>query len=172
MNASMYPHGRPLPHLTRREMLRRTSLGFGSLALSALLSEKAFGAANPAGPSRAPHFKPRAKHIIFCYMSGGVSHLDSFDPKPELKKRHGQPMPVPVKPTMFNDNGNIMASPWEFRPRGQSGIEMTDLFPNIAEMADDLAVIRSMTTNVNEHVQRGSWRELDSAAHGLHVRTT
>ncbi len=153
MSFSIFPHSRPSAILTRREMLRRTSLGFGSLALSALLSEKAFGATNLAGPSRAPHFKPRAKHIIFCYMSGGVSHVDSFDPKPELKKRHGQGMPVPVKPTMFNDNGNIMASPWESRPRGQSGIEMTDLFPHIAEMADDLAVIRSMTTKVNEHAQ-------------------
>jgi hypothetical protein len=86
-------------------------------------------------------------------MSGGVSHLDSFDPKPELKRRHGEKMPVPVKPTMFNDNGNIMASPWESRRYGRSGIEMTDLFPQIAELADELAVIRSMTTKVNEHAQ-------------------
>ena len=64
-------------------------------------------------------------------MSGGVSHVDSFDPKPELTKRHGQPMPVPVKPTMFNQNGNLMASPWEALPRGKSGVMMTDLFPQI-----------------------------------------
>ena len=102
------------PLFTRREMLRRTSLGFGSLALSGLLSGKAWGAAT------GPHFKPRVKHVILCYMSGGVSHVDSFDPKPELKRRHGQPMPVPVKPTVFNENGNIMASPWEARPRGRS----------------------------------------------------
>ena len=148
----MFSHQRPFGRLTRREMLRRCSLGFGSLALSSLLTDKLFGAASPGGIS-LPHFKPRAKHVIFAYMSGGVSHLDSFDPKPELKKRHGQPMPVPVKPTMFNDNGNIMASPWEFRPRGQSGIEMTDLFPNLADLADEMAVIRSMTTRVNEHAQ-------------------
>jgi hypothetical protein len=153
MNTSMYSHGRTLARLSRREMLRRCSLGFGGLALSALFSEKVFGAVAPSGLVRAPHFKPRAKHVIFAYMSGGVSHLDSFDPKSELKKRHGQPMPVPVKPTMFNDNGNIMASPWESRPRGQSGIEITDLFPQLAELADDLAVIRSMTTKVNEHAQ-------------------
>ncbi len=139
--------------LSRREMLRLCSLGFGSLALSALLPNNAFGAAPFTSSIRSAHFRPRAKHVIFAYMSGGVSHLDSFDPKPELKKRHGQPMPVPVKPTMFNDNGNIMASPWETRPRGQSGIEMTGLFPHLADLADDLAVIRSMTTKVNEHAQ-------------------
>ena len=78
----MYSHGRALAHLSRREMLRRCLLGFGSLALSALLSEKIFGAVTPVGLVRGPHFKPRAKHVIFAYMSGGVSHLDSFDPKP------------------------------------------------------------------------------------------
>jgi len=91
--------------------------------------------------------------VIFAYMSGGVSHVDSFDPKPELRRRHGQPMPVPVRPTMFNDNGNILASPWETRRWGRSGMELTDLFPHIAARADDLAVIRSMTTKVNEHAQ-------------------
>ncbi len=132
---------------SRREMLRRTSLGFGSLALGGLLSGRSWGAA--AGP----HFAPKVKHVIFCYMSGGVSHVDSFDPKPELKRRHGQPMPVPVRPTVFNQNGNIMASPWEARPRGKSGLMMTDLFPHLAEVADDLAIVRSMTSKVNEHAQ-------------------
>ena len=118
------------PLFTRREMLRRTSLGFGSLAFAGLFANRASGAAvgeagsfpysAPAGGSRsavAPHFKPRVKHVILCYMSGGVSHVDSFDPKPELKRRHGQPMPVPVRPTVFNENGNIMASPWEARSK-------------------------------------------------------
>ncbi|MEX1048836.1 MAG: DUF1501 domain-containing protein [Akkermansiaceae bacterium] len=146
------------PHLSdvsRREMLKRCSLGFGSLALTALLSRPASGAVlgGASGIVSPTHFKPRAKHVIFAYMSGGVSHVDSFDPKPELKTRHGQPMPVPVQRTMFNNNGNIMGSPWESKPRGQSGIEMTDLFPQLAELADELAVIRSMTTTVNEHAQ-------------------
>lgn len=135
--------------LTRREMLRRCSMGFGSLALSSLLADKAFA----SGGVIAPHYRPKAKNVILCYMSGGVSHVDSFDPKPELIKRHGQPMPVPVKPTMFNNNGNIMRSPWTAKARGQSGIVMTDLFPHIAELADDMAVIRSMTSKVNEHAQ-------------------
>ena len=132
---------------SRREMLRRCSLGFGSVALTTLLAQRSFGARRP------PNHRPRAKHVIFAYMSGGVSHVDSFDPKPELQRRHGQPMPVPVKPTMFNDNGNIMASPWNAQPRGQSGIEMTNLFPHLAGLADEMAVIRSMTTKVNEHAQ-------------------
>ena len=135
--------------ITRRAMLRQCSLGFGALAFNGLLSEKSHG----AGPEPGPHFKPRAKRVIFCYMSGGVSHVDSFDPKPELARRAGQPMPVPVKPTMFNENGNIMAPQWEFKKRGQSGMEISEMFPRIAECADDLALIRSMTTKVNEHAQ-------------------
>lgn len=131
-------------------MLRRCSFSFGSLALSGLLAEQSSAAKGTQG---LRHFPAKIKNVIFCYMSGGVSHVDSFDPKPELRKRHGQPMPVPVRPTMFNNNGNIMGSPWDARPRGQSGIVMTDLFPRIAELADDLAVIRSMTTKVNEHAQ-------------------
>ncbi|MBX3747952.1 MAG: DUF1501 domain-containing protein [Verrucomicrobiae bacterium] len=143
------------PFLSRREALRRCSLGFGSVALASLLAEPArLARASTPAYSRLPTSPiPRAKHVIFAYMSGGVSHLDSFDPKPELRRRHGQPMPVPVQPTMFNDNGNIMGSPWDARPRGQSGVEMTDLFPRLAEHADSLAVIRSMTTAVNEHAQ-------------------
>ena len=147
---SMFSHSPVAGRVSRREMLRRFSMGFGSLALTGLLKE--FGALAAEQQPR-PHFKPRAKNVIFCYMSGGVSHVDSFDPKPELARRHGKPMPVPVKPTMFNNNGNIMASPWEARPRGQSGIVMTDLFPKIGALVDDLAVIRSMTSKVNEHAQ-------------------
>src|SRR4051812_46896263 len=133
--------------LSRRDLLARCSLGFGGLALAGLFGKTASGA--PV----APHFPARIKHVIFCYMSGGVSHVDSFDPKPELAKRHGQPMPVPVRPTMFNNNGNIMASPWEFHNRGQSGMPISELFPHVAQHADRLAVIRSMTSTVNEHAQ-------------------
>jgi hypothetical protein len=136
--------------MTRREMLQRCSTGFGMLALAGLTSHKSFGALRPFGPD----FKPRAKNVIFCYMSGGVSHLDSFDPKPLLKKLAGQPMPVKVERTMFNNNGAIFPSPFEFRQYGASGIPISSLFPNIAETcADDLAVIRSMTSKVNEHAQ-------------------
>ena len=134
---------------SRRAMLRKCSLGFGALALRGLC-----GAENRKSEIGNPQSNAsRVKHVIFAYMSGGVSHVDSWDPKPELATRHGQPMPVPVKPTMFNENGNIMASPWQSAPRGQSGMVTTDLFPQLAGMADDLAVIRSMTSRVNEHAQ-------------------
>jgi hypothetical protein len=136
---------------SRRAMLRRCSLGFGGLALQGLLAERSYGALDVRKPG--PHFAPKAKRVIFLYMSGGVSHVDSFDPKPELAKRHGQPMPVPIQRTVFNNNGNIQAPYWEFKKRGQSGIEISEMFPRIAECADDLAVIRSMTSKVNEHAQ-------------------
>ena len=131
-------------------MLGRCSTGFGLLALSGLMSQKAYGLLRPP----APDFTPRVRNVIFCYMSGGVSHLDSFDPKPLLKKLAGQPMPVKVERTMFNDNGKIFPSPFEFRRSGDSGIPISSLFPKIAQScADDLAVIRSMTSKVNEHAQ-------------------
>ena len=136
--------------ITRREMLRRCSSGFGLMALSGLMSERAFaGLLQPV-----PHFKPRARNVIFCYMSGGVSHLDSFDPKPYLKKLAGQPMPVKVERTMFNNNGSVFPSPFEFRQYGASGIPISSMFPKLAQWcADDLAVVRSMTSKVNEHAQ-------------------
>ena len=144
-----------LSPLSRRSMLARCSLGFGSLALGDLFANAA-GTSKNNGVGEAPAANRRnakVDSVIFCYMSGGFSHVDSFDPKPELAKRHGQPMPVPVLPTMFNNNGNIMASPWQAAPRGQSGLILTDLFPQIAACADDLTIVRSMTTKVNEHAQ-------------------
>jgi hypothetical protein len=136
--------------MTRRQMLRNCSTGFGLMALSSLMADRAFGAVATPGP----HFAPRARNVIFCYMSGGVSHIDSFDPKPMLKKLAGQPMPVKVERTMFNQNGNIFPSPFEFRHYGKSGLPVSSMFPKIAEAAaDDLAVIRSMTSKVSEHAQ-------------------
>ena len=134
--------------LSRRTLLAAASTGFGAVALSGLEGRGELGAAAAgAAPPR------RVRSVIFCFMSGGVSAVDSFDPKPRLAVDHGKPMPVPVKPTMFNANGTIMASPWEFHPRGESGLPVSDLFPWIAAQADHLAVIRSMTSPANEHAQ-------------------
>ena len=134
--------------LTRREMLAQCSTGFGMLALQGLMANSAF-----AGTARRSHFKPRAKHVILCYMSGGVSQVDSFDPKPKLRELHGKPMPVKILRTQFNNNGNVMASPFKFKRYGQSGTPVSSMFPHVAESVDELAVIRSMTSKVNEHAQ-------------------
>jgi hypothetical protein len=146
---------------SRRQVLTRCSSGFGMLALAGLMAEEArakspendgAAASDPSAPKR-PHFQPRAKNVIFCFMSGGVSHVDSFDPKPRLAAEAGQPMPMPVARTQFNNNGKIMASPWAFKQYGQSGLPVSDLFPHVGKRVDDLAVIRSMTAKFSEHAQ-------------------
>lgn len=131
--------------LSRRKMLTTCSSGFGMLALQGLLGQNQLAA--------KPHFTPKAKSVIFCYMSGGVSHIDTFDPKPTLQKFGGQPMPVKVERTQFNNNGNVFPSPFKFKRYGQSGIPVSSIFPRTAEMIDEIAVIRSMTSKVNEHAQ-------------------
>ena len=140
----------------RRRFLERASVGFGAVALHGLMHEAAKGAPVPLPRDAAlPHLHhaAKAKHVIFCFMSGGVSHIDSFDPKPLLKEFDGKPMPVRVERTQFNNNGNVMASPFEFAACGDSGIEISSMFPCLQDVADELAVVRSMTTPVNEHAQ-------------------
>ena len=135
--------------LNRRQLLQQGSTGFGLTALAGLMSDPSYG--NSRISAAAPPKK--AEHVIFCYMSGGVSHVDSFDPKPRLNEEHGKPMPVKVERTMFNNNGNIFGSPFKFRQHGESGLPVSNMFPKIAEHVDDLAVIRSMTSKVSEHAQ-------------------
>jgi hypothetical protein len=155
------------PALCRRDMLLRCGGGFGALALAALLREPAFGSAlgeaepgpraaaerfraNPLAV-RPPHFRARATSVIFLFMDGGPSQVDTFDPKPRLDREHGQPIKVKTHPTQFNDVGNVLKSPWKFRRYGASGIPVSDLFPEIGRCVDDLAVIRSMVSNFSEH---------------------
>ena len=138
--------------ISRRQMLNQTSTGFGAVALGGLMAQPGF-AGLPADAPAGVHHVPKAKHVVFCYMSGGFSHVDSFDPKPKLKDLHGKPMPVKIERTQFNNNGNVMASPFKFTRSGESGIEVSSMFPHLASVADELAVIRSMTTSVNEHAQ-------------------
>ena len=131
--------------MNRRQMLSKCSTGFGLLALQGLIGQNQLIA--------KPHFPPKAKNVIFCYMSGGVSHVDTFDPKPKLQEFAGKPIPVKVERTQFNNNGNVFPSPFEFKRHGQSGIPVSSIFPRTSKMVDEIAVIRSMTSKVNEHAQ-------------------
>ena len=134
-------------------MLARSSTGFGMLAFSDLLARASTAKATSSDLNGGLHHRARAKHVIFCYMSGGVSHVDSFDPKPILKSLHGKPMPVKVERTQFNNNGNVMQSPFDFKQYGESGTPVSSIFAKIGSTIDEIAVVRSMTTPVNEHAQ-------------------
>ncbi|HTE20341.1 MAG TPA: DUF1501 domain-containing protein, partial [Armatimonadota bacterium] len=146
--------------LSRRELLWRAGGGIGGVALAWLLSEEAAFAARPAPAPRSaggsgapgPHFAPRAKRVIQIFLCGGVSHVDTFDYKPALRKLHGQPLTGKgTVDTFFSQPGNLMQSPWEFRRRGQSGLWVSELLPHLAGCADDLTVFNAMVAKSNNH---------------------
>lgn len=136
--------------LTRREMLLRSANGFGAAAFAALLADDARADNSPFTPKK-PQFPAKATSVIFLFMDGGPSQVDTFDPKPLLEKYHGKPFPTKVEPTQFNNVGNTLASPWKFTKSGKSGLPVSDLFPHVATCIDDIAVIRSMVANFSEH---------------------
>lgn len=135
--------------ISRRQMLRRSAAGFGYLALSALLTDEALAEAatpksiEPLTP-RPPHFRARAKRVIFLFMKGGPSQVDTFDHKPLLQRDHGKPLPFDKPRVQFAKTGNLLRSPWNFRKHGQSGIEVSELFPHVAGCVDDLCIINSL----------------------------
>ena len=148
--------------LTRREALGRAGMGFGALALGSMMTEagliapaKAFAADGGTGVSvtplapKAPQFAPKAKRVVHLFMNGGPSHMDTFDPKPMLTKQNGKELPS-NRPTE-RKTGAAFASPFKFKKYGQSGLEVSDLFKNVGELADDLCVIRSMHADVPNH---------------------
>jgi hypothetical protein len=134
---------------SRRQVLRRAGAGFGSLALAALLADEASAAGPPANPlaPRPSHFPARAKRVIFLFMPGGPSQVDTFDPKPRLTKDHGKPAPK----LYLGQQRNLLASPWRFRNQGQSGLEVSELFPHVGSCIDQLCVIRSMVADDVNH---------------------
>ena len=142
----------------RRQFLARSALGFGALAASSLLPGATL--ANPLA-ARKPHFAAKGKAVIFLFMHGGPSHIDTFDPKPALVKLHGQPAPPSFGKADFQftrmDRVPLMASPRVFKKRGQSGLEISDLFEHTAQHADDLTVIRSCYHDGFTHVTGQSW---------------
>jgi len=142
-------HRLPCPTLSRRALLRGAATGFGMLAAHALM-----GAGSATVTPSPSHARARARNVIFLYMEGGVSQVDSFDYKPLLERHHGKnPREVmgKLEKTQFESIGTVFKSPWAFRRRGQSGLWISDLFPHIAQCADELCVVRSMTSAFPEH---------------------
>jgi len=131
---------------TRRQLLQRSACGFGSLALAGLLADEARSEPSTIDPlaAKPPHFPAKAKRVIFLFMHGGVSHVDTFDPKPKLAEMNGKPLPIAKPQFEFGTTGNLLASPWKFKKYGQCGTEFSELFPHVAACADDLCVVRSM----------------------------
>lgn len=138
--------------LTRREFLGRCGLGFGVIGLAGLLGEEAMGGerrmTTPLSP-KAPPLPARAKRVIHIFANGGASHVDTFDPKPELTRWHGKSLPMELKTE--RRTGTAFASPFRFRRYGRSGIEVSELFPHVAESVDEMVVIRSMHADVPNH---------------------
>ncbi len=149
---------------SRRHFLHANGFGLGSLALACLLREGNL-LAGPVKPHtdglphfdllpKKPHFAPRAKAMISLFMMGGPSQMDLFDPKPMLQKYDGQKFPGEIKyDNLAQASAKVLGSPWKFEPRGQSGIELSELLPHLATVADDITLIRSMHSGVNNHAQ-------------------
>ena len=140
-----------LTPLSRREMLRRCANGFGAVAAAALLAEDLAASQSNSLAARATHHRAKARNVIFLYMDGGPSQIDTFDPKPRLSRENGRPFGMKMEPTQFNNNGSTMGCPWKFRQYGESGIPVSDLFAHTARHVDEMAVVRSLTSEFSEH---------------------
>src|SRR5678816_1652270 len=153
---SLYDHRPQLQDqfLTRRQMLTRCGMGMVAMALGGLLNRAGFAspdvnAINPLAVKN-PQFPAKAKRVIHLFMNGGPSQVDTFDPKPALEKYAGKLLPTPNLKTERR-TGAAMPSPYKFKKHGQSGIEVSEIFPNIAKCVDDMCVIRSMQADVPNH---------------------
>ena len=160
MRFVMFPCQRYLAQpISRRELLSQAAQGFGGIALTTMLAENALASTqdattNSSLAAHVPHFPAKAKNVIFLYMDGGPSQVDTFDPKPILDRYDGRaPHEVigKVEPTQFANIGKILKSPWKFRQYGESGIPVSDLFPHVATCVDELAIVRSMVAPFSEH---------------------
>ena len=148
MQKEMMTRERFTPLLSRREMLRSCSAGFPALALAGLLADES--PANPLAP-RAPHFRPRAKHVIFLFMHGGPSQVDTFDYKPLLARDHGKPLPFAKPRVVSSKTGNLLKSPWRFRQHGQCGSWVSALFPRVSSCVDEMCIVNSMHCSNSRH---------------------
>jgi hypothetical protein len=131
---------------TRRRLLKSSAVGFGHLALSAMLAGETRAQTTQSSPLAAkhPHLPARAKRIVFLFMKGGPSHVDTFDPKPLLTRDNGKPLPFALPRVTFAKQSNLLKSPWKFRQHGESGLPVSDLFPHVAQHVDDLCILRSL----------------------------
>lgn len=140
---------KPALPASRRTFLAQSALGFGSLALTSLLSETkaadppAGQAGDPLAP-KPPHLPARAKRVIFLFMKGGPSQVDTFDPKPLLDRDHGKPLPFAKPRVQFAQTSTLLRSPWKFHKYGQSGSEVSELFPHLSARVDDICFIHSL----------------------------
>jgi hypothetical protein len=141
--------------LSRRQLLSSAAHGFGMLALGALMNDRAYGGEGPAPVDplapKKPHFPAKAKRVIFLFMGGGVSHVDTFDPKPLLEKYNGQDIPLTLDGHLRQGGRKVFASPWTFQKYGRIGMDVSTLFPEVAGIADDLCFIRSMACDNIDH---------------------
>ena len=138
----------PLLPYSRRKLLKSSAAGFGSVALAGLLGEEAKVGALAARP---PHFPAKAKRIIFLFMHGGPSQVDTFDYKPQLEKDHGKPLPFPKPRVQSGATGNLLKSPWKFQQHGESGAWVSELFPHVARCVDDMCIVNSMHCSNSRH---------------------
>lgn len=143
----------PIHTFDRRQMLRQFANGFGMLGLAGLLADEARANSSDDPLSvKQPHHSAKAKRLIFLFMSGGPSHVDTFDPKPRLQRDNGKPLPFAQPKLVRTRTTNLLQSPFKFRKHGHSGIEVSELFPHLARRIDDLCVIRSMVAdNINHN---------------------
>ncbi|MBT6157100.1 MAG: DUF1501 domain-containing protein [Planctomycetaceae bacterium] len=139
-----------LPGVSRRQMLTRMGAGFGTLGMAGMLAETATAAVSPLAP-RIPHFAPKAKRVIQLFMPGGPSQVDTFDHKPDLEKYAGQRPQSVNRKSLRNTKNGLMKSPFGFKQYGQCGKWVSDIFPHVGEMVDDICFIHSMHTNIPEH---------------------
>jgi hypothetical protein len=132
--------------VSRRNLLKSSAIGFGHLALASLLAEGSAAADRAIDPlvARRPHLAARARRVIFLFMKGGPSHLDTFDYKPLLDRDDGKPLPFEKPRVQFAPTGNLLKSPWKFAKHGQSGIEVSELFPHLVRHVDDLCFVHSL----------------------------
>lgn len=128
---------------TRRQLLKQSAVGFGHLAFASLLAGESSTAGEATSPP-LPHHPPRAKRVVFLFMKGGPSHVDTFDPKPKLQRDHGKPLPFDLPRVTFAKQGNLLKSPWRFHRHGESGLPVSELFPKVARHVDDLCILRSV----------------------------